>query len=113
MEESVFRARGVSVVVDTTSVAEFDIADLRIADDVAERIGRQLYSVPFSIRDRVINGVRVRLIEGYDVIFVVGREPHALVVTIGGLRLPDPENPTERLLQKLETIAMFRGVTGL
>lgn len=113
MTGSAFRVRGIQIVVDTTEQAEFDVAGYQIGDAAMERIARRLKAMPFSSQDRVVGDIRVRLLEGYDVIYIVGRELDKLVVTIGGLRPPDPNDPTENILHRLGMVAMFRGATGV
>jgi hypothetical protein len=110
---SVIRDRGLKVVVDTTEVAEWDLAGYRLPDSAVERIASRLAAVPHSPEDRVVGDVRVRELEGMDVIFTISREPGLIVVTIGGVRPPDPETPTEGILKALGHIATFRGAIGL
>ncbi|MGR3313139.1 hypothetical protein [Roseovarius indicus] len=113
MSDSVFRYRGLKVVVDTTEKAEFDAKSLRLGDKTMERIGRELAETSFSPRDRVVGDVRVREIEGYDVAFVNGREDSRLVITIGRIERPDPDNPLEEVLKKLGPLAILRGASGV
>ncbi|MCF6232125.1 MAG: hypothetical protein L3J36_03335 [Rhodobacteraceae bacterium] len=54
-----------------------------------------------------------RELEGYDVAFIVGRDLDTLVITIGAVEVPDPDNPIEALLQKLGPLAIFRGASGV
>jgi hypothetical protein len=113
LSESAFRYRGLKVVIDTTEKAEFDAKGLRLGDRTMERIGRELLETSFSPRDRVVGDVRVREIEGYDVAFVNGREDSRLVITIGRIERPDPDNPLEEVLKKLGPLAIFRGASGV
>jgi len=113
VSDSAFRYRGLKVVVDTTEKAEFDIAGYQIPDAAMETIASQLRDVSFSLRDRVIGDARVRAIDGYDVVFIIGREDDTVVITIGAVLMPDPANPTEELLKKLGPIAIFRGASGV
>jgi hypothetical protein len=113
LSESAFRYRGLKVVIDTTEKAEFDAEGLRLGDGTMERIGRELLETSFSPRDRVVGDVRVREIEGYDVAFVNGREDSRLVITIGRIERPDPDNPLEEVLKKLGPLAIFRGASGV
>lgn len=55
----------------------------------------------------------IREIDGFDVVYLVGREQRDLVVTIGRIRPVDPAKPTEEILQNLNLVAIFRGATGL
>lgn len=113
MAKSALRHRGVRVEVDTTEIAEWDIASIQIAEDVLERIARNLKTVTHSDRDRVVGDVRVREIEGYDIVFFLGMQDGVMVVTIGKVAIPDPDNATETLLKKLGPLAILRGATGL
>ena len=113
MARSVIRDRGLSVVVDTTEVAEWDIAGYRVSDAALERIASRLAAVTHSPEDRVVGDVRVRELEGMDVIFTLSREPRLIVVTIGGVRPPDAEKPTEAILKALGTIATLEGSSGI
>ena len=101
------------MVVDTTEKAEFDIKGYQIADATMETIASQLRDVSLSRRDRVVGDARVREIDGYDIVFIIGRQDDTMVITIGAVIFPDPRNPTEELLQKLGSIAIFRGALGL
>lgn len=98
--------------MDTTEQAEFDVAGYQIGDATMERIAARLKAVPLSSQDRVVGDIRVRLLEGYDVIFIVGRGLDRFVVTIGGVRPPDANDPTEKILQRLGIVAIFRGAWG-
>lgn len=101
------------MVIDTTEKAEFDIMGYQIPDATMEAIASQLRDVSFSRRDRIVGDVRVRECDGYDIVFIIGREENTMVITIGAVILPDPQSPTEELLQKLGPIAIFRGALGL
>lgn len=113
MAKSVFSKRGIEVNVETTEVAEFDIAGYQISDAAMERVGSRLKAVTFSREDRVEGDVRIRLLEGYFFIFLVTRDADAVFVTIGGVELPDPEDPAASALKLAEKIATFRGALGL
>ncbi|MGR3378205.1 hypothetical protein [Salipiger abyssi] len=113
MPESFFRYRGVRPVLDTTDQAEWDVAGYQISEAMMQRIARRLTSVMFSNEDRVVGPVRVRELEGFDVMFTVHRDGPEVVITIGGLRPPDAKNPTEEILKKLDVVATFRGALGI
>ncbi len=113
LSDSAFRYRGLKVVIDTTEKAEFDIKGYQISDARLERIGRRLRESALFRADRIIGDIRIRRLEGYDVVFIVGRESDTLVITIGAVEVPDPNNPIEVILQKLGYIAIFRGASGL
>ena len=113
MSNSPYRSRGIGVVVDTTRLAEEDAQKLGIDERSLARIGNSLRDVPVSPSDREVNGVRIRLMAGLDVVFIVGREPDNIVVTIGGFRTANSNDPTEKLVQRLGIVAIFRGATGV
>jgi len=110
---SEFIRRGVKVVAETTEKAEFDIRGYQITDAAMDQIAARLKEVLFSSEDRCVGDLRIRELEGYDVVHFVGRDGDRIVVTIAQLRVPDPDNPTERILEKLGRAAIFRGATGL
>lgn len=113
MSDSPLRERGFQVVVDTTEVAEWDIADYQLSDNDLYWIARRLARVPHAPADRPVGSVFVREIDGYDIVFWHGREPGFIVVTIGSIRVPDPENPTETLLKRIGDIAILRSAMGI
>lgn len=99
--------------VETTEVAEFDIQGYQISDATMERIGKRLKAVTISPEDRVEGHVRVRHLEGYEVMFVITRFEKQLVITIGGLVYTDKQDPEGSALKLIEKIATFRGAIGL
>lgn len=113
MAQSVFRQRGIPVVLDTTEVAELDAALYGIGNDVMERIGRNLLKVTHSPRDRPVGEARVRELEGFDVIFMIVSDAMSIRIVIAGLRPPDPEDPTEEYLRKIGLVAKLRGAFGV
>jgi len=94
-------------------MAELDIKGFQLSDPFLDRIARQLKLVPFSESDRLAEGLRIRQIDGYDVICVLSRDHSDVIVTIAGIRLPSVTNPTERILRKLNFLAMVRSALGL
>lgn len=100
-------------MVETTEKAEFDIKGYQIPDATMDRVAARLKESLFSPGDRIVGDLRIRELEGYDVVHFVGRDADGIVITIGHVRTPDPYNPTEQILEKLGMAAMFRGVTGL
>jgi len=113
MSSSEFRYRGIPVILDTTEVAELDVALLGIPNETMEVIGRNLKTVTYSTSDRVIGQVRVREIAGHDVIFMLASEDGALRIVVGGVRVPDPNDPTEAVLKRLDAVAILRGAFGM
>ena len=107
------RHRGIEIHVDTTAMAELDIKGFQLSDQSLDRIARQLKQVPFSQTDRLADGLRIREIDGYDVIYIVSRHRLDVIVTIAGVRLPSATEPTERVLRKLNFLAMVRSALGL
>lgn len=113
---SVFRNRGVEVLIDTTKPAEFDIAGYQIPKGMIERIGKRLQAMPFSPQDLEIQGLRARYLDGFWVLFIVGREHGDLVVIIGGIEPGKPTEPEENSalgLKIVEKIATLRGAAGI
>ena len=108
-----FRFRGVRVLVDTVQAAELDAQLYAIPDTVLAQIARNLKDLPQSVTDRAVGNFLIREIQGYDVVYIVGRDGPDLVITIGRIRLPDPANTTEDLLKSLNLLAIFRGASGL
>ena len=113
LSEEPFRFRGVRVVVDTVETAEFDIRLYDVPDATVERIGRSLAKAVQLAGDRAIGNFMIREIDGYDVVFIVGREGQDIVATIGRIRPADPQNPTEEVLRNLSIVAIFRSATGI
>ncbi|MCK0094286.1 hypothetical protein MWU60_01780 [Yoonia sp. F2084L] len=107
------RHRGIKVIIDTTEVAELEIAGYQITDADLDLITKNLTQSTFSPRDRVVGPVRIRLLKGYDVMFLVGREGANVVITIGSIRPPDPNEPTEDALKRLGILATLRGASGI
>lgn len=115
---SKIRNRGLSVFVDTLRPAELDIQGYQISDSTLEKIANQLTSVPFSNSDTEqtadgAKGLRIRRLEGYDVMFSVSREADALVITIAGVVLPQEESTTERVRKAAEAVGTLRGALGV
>ncbi len=108
-----FRHRGVEVVIDTTDTAEFDIADLKLEDDLLESFVRSLKSVPFSKDDLTQGALRARTIQMYDLFFIVGREESEMVVTLGGIQHHESETALRTALKVAEKVGMLRGAAGV
>ncbi len=108
-----FRHRGVSVVVDTTDVAEFDIADHKISEDFLETVAKNFASVPFSNTDVAEGNLRAHTMGEYDFFFTVGRHKAEMVVTIGGVQIHECETKLQKALKVAEKIGMLRGATGI
>lgn len=113
MSETAFRHRGLRVVVDTTEKAEFSIRGYQISDAMMERVARQLRESVFLGTARSFGDLWIREIEGYDFVYLIGREQDKLVFTIGAVEPVDPENPIDAILDKLGPLALLRGATGL
>jgi hypothetical protein len=84
-----------------------------LPDDAVAQIAEALRRLPQSVSDRSVGNFLIREIAGFDVVWIVGREAGEVVLTIGRIRPPDPGNPTEEVLHKLNVAAMIRGLTGL
>ena len=113
MSEKLFRYRGVSVVVDTTETAEFDIALHGVGPRDLEAIHRSLTTVILSESDRSVGPVRIREIAGLDIAFLTTREADRIVITIGAIQPPSADDPMEEVLNRIGVIAMFRGAAGV
>lgn len=108
-----FRKRGVKVLVETLEAAEFDIEGYQISEKDVAVVGNSLKTLPISLQDRFAGPVRVRTLKGYDVAFLLTREGHDMVVTIGAVRPFDPQSPLETKLKNLDLVATFRGALGI
>lgn len=113
MSDSPFRFRGVRVRVDTVETAELDVILYDVPEKVVERIGHSLAGSVQLATDRAVGSFLIREFEGFDIVFIVGREGAEIVVTIGRIRPVDPENPTEVILRNLNLAAIFRVASGL
>ena len=78
-----------------------------------ERIGARLKAVTFSPEDQIEGGVRIRRLEGYDVLFLVTRDSNVAYITIGGVILAEGSDPRASALKLAEKIATLRGAVGL
>jgi hypothetical protein len=103
---SVFRHRGLRPVIDTTAQAEFDFAGIPVPPAVQDRIGQNLLAMPISPRDVVQGHLRVREVEGFMVLFFLERSATELVITLGGVVTPDPEESTEAFVARILKAAM-------
>jgi hypothetical protein len=112
MDDPPFRHRGVQILVDTTETAELDIELYGISPETANAIARTLRALPQSAADRSVGNFLIREVLGFDVVFIVGRAGRDVVITIGRIRPPDTQEPTELLLKYLNIAAIFRGATG-
>ena len=102
---SLFRNRGLRVVVDTTEPAEWDFASLQVSDQSKESIARNLMSVPRSPRDRFEGNVRIREVSGWDIAFTLSLNSSELVCTIIAIGNPDEiETTTNYLLRSGKAI---------
>jgi hypothetical protein len=108
-----FRNRGLDVVVDTTSVAEFDIAGHGVPDTDLADIERSLRTVPLSEADRSRGMFQVRRIGEWDVGFVQSREAGVLVVTVGVVEPARADRPLAATLRRIALLATLRGATGV
>jgi hypothetical protein len=112
MAESPFRFRNIQVHVDMTEAAELDVQLYGISEQSLDLMGHALKSLPQSRSDRSVANFLIREIDGFDVVYIVGRDGRDVVITIGRIRPPDPQDPTEAILKGLDLVAIFRGVTG-
>jgi len=108
-----FRTRGIGVVADTTEAAEFYIRGYQVSDESLAAIVRSITQVMHSEYDRHVGNVIIREIEGYDVVYIAGRDGDQVVMTVGMVIPPDEDDPTETLLKRLGVMAIFRGATGV
>ncbi|MCH8465107.1 MAG: hypothetical protein LAT78_00825 [Roseinatronobacter sp.] len=113
MDDPPFRHRGVQILVDTTATAEFDMQIYDIKPETVKDIALSLRALPQSTKDRSVGNFLIREISGFDVAFIVGRAGRDVIITIGRIRPPDTQEPTELLLKYLNIGAIFRGATGL
>ena len=109
----VFRYRGIEVVVDTTQPAELQINGYQVSPSDIEAIERNLSDVMMSDGDQTIGDFRIRVIKGYEVAFVLGREDDLVVVTIAAVVPRQARYRLADVLKGLGKIAIIRGATGL
>ena len=100
-------------MLDTVEQAELDLVLHSISEETVAMIGRSLLSAAWLTTDRAVGNFLIREVAGYDVVLIVGREAEQVVITIGRIRPPDPDDPTEDLLRKVGAVAIFRGATGV
>ncbi|MEO1639342.1 MAG: hypothetical protein AAFU41_08870 [Pseudomonadota bacterium] len=99
--------------MDTTRVAEQQIAGLQISPSTLAAIERQLKHVTISDDDQLFGLIHIRPINGYDVSFIVGREGKTVVVTIGGVIPSEQQKGLADSLEKIGIVAALRGATGV
>lgn len=85
--DGVFRNRGLSVVVDTTDVAEYDFQLHGISDQQISRIGTLLKATPHSMLDRSVGSIRFRdVLNGEkEVAYLLTQDRSEVVVLILGI----------------------------
>ena len=110
---SEFRYRSLNVLVDTTQPAEFQIQGYQLSDRFMDRVAKSFKAAPLSLSDMEYGALRLRSIDGYDFVFVLGRDVDGLVVTIGDVWPTEKRPKFEELLKKGEFIAMLRGASGM
>ncbi|WP_138468085.1 leucine-rich repeat domain-containing protein [Poseidonocella sp. HB161398] len=86
-----FAIRGIAPRLETTQIAEWDIALTGLGAAQLDRIGRALLAGSFAGAARLHPGLPVflRRFEGVDLLFLASRaEPQVLALTLGGLARP-------------------------
>ena len=99
--------------MDTTATAELDVQLHSVTDADLASIHRSLANLVHSNADRSVGPVRIREIAGFDVVFLTTREDGDVVITIGAIQPPSPEDPIEKVLEQMGVMAKFRGAMGL
>lgn len=113
MARSPFRFRGVKTYIDTSEKAEWDMAGFQVPESARTRLANRLLATPYSSQDRVTGDVRIRELEGYEVLFSVIRVDRDLVITIGGLEPIDENARASDALESMNLVATIRGALGI
>lgn len=105
--------RGIKVEVETTEVAELDVALNDLKDDFVERVAKSLSHLPIAKGDVAEPPARIRQFGDYDVCFLVTRDNHQVWTTV--IRVwPTPDREVMRMLVRAtEAVDMFRGAVGV
>lgn len=110
---SEFRNRAVEIEVDTTKPAEFQIQGFHLSDEFMDRVARSFKSMPLKPEDTSYGPFNMRSIDGFDFLYVIGRQDGIFVVTIGDVWRTEDRSVYERLLEKSEVVATLRGTLGV
>lgn len=110
---SVIGHRGVSIRVDTTQAAEFDIKSCQISDSRLEMIANNLSQYPFGPEDAVVGNVRIRSFSDWEILYQINRLDDIVVITIGGVKLKNEEPKFDKLLEKAEYAKRIWGLKDL
>ena len=113
MPDEKFRRRGMPVEVDTTEPAEFQIKGFQLSDDFLSKVIRDFKTIPFRRNDPSYGVARVRSVDGFDFLYVVGLQDGQLTVTIGDLWATEKSPLIEQVLKKADLLAIIRGASGL
>lgn len=105
---SPFRFRRIRTYIDTSEQAEWDMDGFQVPESMREKIARRLLANAYSAEDRVVGSVRIREMFGYDIIYTIDRVAGDVIITIGGVELPVEDDPTEKLIERLNLTAMIR-----
>jgi len=93
--------------------AEFDILHYGLDDAFIQKAARSIAMMPLAAGDLVEAGIRLRRMDGFDIVYLLARSDGRLVATI--LRVwPERESDRMRkILQGIDLLAMLRGAAGV
>ena len=93
--------------------AEFDVLHRGLDDAFIQKAARSIAMMPLAAGDLVEAGIRLRRMDGFDIVYLLARSDGRLVATI--LRVwPERESDRMRkILQGIDLLAMLRGAAGV
>ena len=102
-----------TATVQITKSVTLDLALYSVSEQTKDLIFDSLHQYPSLTSDRVDGMVRFRIIDGFEVCFMMSVVKSEVIATIFGIR-PQGKRPKSGRWQKaLELLAAFRSATGL
>lgn len=108
-----FRRRGLQTVVDTAATAELDFQFLSLTEAELNAIAGSIRALVVSPDDETLGSLRVRRIDGRDVVFEIVPTEVEIVAMVMRVLKPDPERSTATLLSAMTATATFRSAFGI